>query len=244
MQNPSHQYTSAGTYTVSLTAANAGGDNTCTKTNYITTTLPVPVADFSGTPTSGPYPLPVTFTDASTNTPTSWSWTFGDSGTSTLQNPSHTYNSPGSFTVALTAANAYGNNTKTKSNYLTVTTTAYAYLNYQDVTGLGWAAGDTLISGTLADTQTDNSVYLVIQSQADGHYTTWDEFLTSYTASQLVKIHVDYQVKSSVAGTPSFFLEAYDTAGGYHVTNTATLLGAGRVQSRLGDVRRPDLPEE
>ncbi|MBW2174172.1 MAG: PKD domain-containing protein [Deltaproteobacteria bacterium] len=35
-----------------------------------------PVADFSGTPTSGDKPLSVDFTDLSTETPTSWSWDF------------------------------------------------------------------------------------------------------------------------------------------------------------------------
>ena len=78
-----------------------------------------PVANFSGAPTSGSAPLAVTFTDSSTNTPTSWSWTFGDSNTSTVQNPSHTYSSAGTYTVALTATNAYGNNTNTKNNYIT-----------------------------------------------------------------------------------------------------------------------------
>ncbi len=118
-QNPSHTYTSAGSYTVALTATNAYGNNTNTKNNYITVGN-VPVANFSGTPTSGNAPLAVSFTDSSTNSPTSWSWTFGDSSTSTAQNPSHTYTSTGSYTVALTATNAYGNNTNTKNNYITV----------------------------------------------------------------------------------------------------------------------------
>ena len=81
----------------------------------------IPVADFSGTPTSGAAPLTVSFTDLSSNLPTAWSWTFGDGGTSTAQNPSHTYSSSGSYTVALTATNAAGSNTNTKSNYITVT---------------------------------------------------------------------------------------------------------------------------
>ena len=38
----------------------------------------VPVADFSGTPTSGAIPLTVSFTDASSNVPTGWAWFFGD----------------------------------------------------------------------------------------------------------------------------------------------------------------------
>ncbi len=86
----------------------------------IATVIP-PVANFSGTPTTGAAPLAVSFTDSSTNTPTAWSWTFGDSSTSTAQNPSHTYNAAGSYTVALTATNAGGNNTCTKSNYITAT---------------------------------------------------------------------------------------------------------------------------
>lgn len=39
-QNPSHTYTSAGVYTVSLTATNSGGSDTETKTNYITVNVP------------------------------------------------------------------------------------------------------------------------------------------------------------------------------------------------------------
>ncbi len=121
-QSPSHQYTTAGSYTVTLTATNAAGSDGETKTNYITANAlpPAPVANFTGTPTSGTAPLTVAFTDTSTNSPTSWSWTFGDGGTSTAQNPSHTYTTTGSKTVALTATNAGGNNTNTKTNYITV----------------------------------------------------------------------------------------------------------------------------
>ncbi|HXC06597.1 MAG TPA: C1 family peptidase, partial [Bacteroidia bacterium] len=62
----------------------------------------------------------VQFTDKSSNTPTSWLWDFGDGTTSTLQNPTHTYASSGTFTVKLNATNSYGNNTATNSNYVTV----------------------------------------------------------------------------------------------------------------------------
>ncbi|MBD3402043.1 PKD domain-containing protein [candidate division GN15 bacterium] len=124
-QNPSYTYQTAGTYTVSLTATNAYGSDTETKTDYITVTQPPqnpPVADFSGSPTSGDAPLSVQFTDLSTNSPTSWSWDFGDGvGTSTAQNPSYSYQSAGTYTVSLTATNAYGSDIETKVDYITVT---------------------------------------------------------------------------------------------------------------------------
>ena len=80
-----------------------------------------PVADFAGSPTSGEAPLTVSFTDQSSNSPTSWSWDFGDGATSTAQNPSHQYSSAGTYTVELTAANEYGSDTETKTDYITVT---------------------------------------------------------------------------------------------------------------------------
>ena len=81
---------------------------------------PLPVANFSMAPTSGNVPLNVVGQDLSTGSPTSWLWNFGDGGTSTLQNPPHTYTSIGAFTVSLTATNAAGSNTLTETGYITV----------------------------------------------------------------------------------------------------------------------------
>ena len=83
-----------------------------------------PVADFSGSPTSGCAALTVNFSDESTGDIDSWSWDFGDGGTSTAQNPSHTYSNAGTYTVKLTATNAYGSDTNTKTDYITVTAPA------------------------------------------------------------------------------------------------------------------------
>lgn len=80
----------------------------------------VPSASFTGTPLSGCSPLIVVFQDQSTGNPTSWSWDFGNGNTSTLQNPTATYFAPGSYTVTLTATNAAGSNTLTRSQLITV----------------------------------------------------------------------------------------------------------------------------
>jgi trimeric autotransporter adhesin len=81
-----------------------------------------PVAAFSATPTSGPAPLAVTFTDGSTNLPTSWAWDFDNNGSvdSTVQNPVYTYPAPGTYTVKLTASNSAGSDNEIKTGFVTV----------------------------------------------------------------------------------------------------------------------------
>ena len=159
-QNPSYEYTAAGTYTVELTVTNSAGSDTETKVDYITVTEPTnpPVAAFSGTPTSGEAPLTVSFTDESTNSPTSWSWTFGDGGTSTAQNPSYEYASAGTYTVELTVTNAYGSDTETKTDYITVTEpgqTTKVYAN-ADIPVAGNVSGS--YSNTAASDDSDETI--------------------------------------------------------------------------------------
>ena len=121
-QNPVHVYMTAGRYTVSLTATNAGGSNTSTRKDYITVSGSVkpPAANFYGMPTSGRAPLAVRFTDTSTGSPTTWYWAFGDGTNASVQHPVHTYTAAGKYTVSLTASNAGGNTTKTRTQYITV----------------------------------------------------------------------------------------------------------------------------
>ena len=90
----------------------------------VTSAVPAPVtADFTGTPTSGTVPLPVQFADASTGSPTEYLWNFGDSQSSTLRNPSHSYSSTSGspFTVSLRVGNGTGiYNTQIQTGYITV----------------------------------------------------------------------------------------------------------------------------
>ncbi len=65
-----------------------------------------PTASFVDSVPTGSFK--VSFTDTSTGSPTSWSWNFGDGGTSTLQNPTHTYAAAGTYNVVLTVSNAGG----------------------------------------------------------------------------------------------------------------------------------------
>jgi glucose/arabinose dehydrogenase/PKD repeat protein len=77
------------------------------------TTDRAPVAVASGNPTSGAAPLAVQFSSAGSadpdGQPVTFSWNFGDGGTSTAANPSHTYASNGNFTAQLTVRDPAGN---------------------------------------------------------------------------------------------------------------------------------------
>jgi PKD repeat protein len=83
-----------------------------------------PIANYTASPLTTIIGQSVQFTDLSTNTPTSWLWNFGDGGTSTLQNPSHSYNVAGTYTVSLKTTNSFGDNTKTMSNYIIINSTS------------------------------------------------------------------------------------------------------------------------
>lgn len=128
LQNPSHNYTSDGIYTVSLTATNAGGGDTETKEGYITVLDSgsfLEDIDFSADPLDGLAPLTVSFTDQSTGIfmilPHSYYWEFGDGSTSTDQNPVHTYTAPGTYTVKMTVnIFLFGEYYKEKIDYVTV----------------------------------------------------------------------------------------------------------------------------
>lgn len=79
-------------------------------------------AEFMVDVMSGIFPLHVQFTDLSSGTHalTSWLWDFGDGETSTERNPSHIYQSGGTYTVQLTVSDGTLNASKMKANLINV----------------------------------------------------------------------------------------------------------------------------
>lgn len=78
------------------------------------------IANFNSNVINGCAPLVVQFNDASTGNPNAWQWNFGNSVTSTQQNPSTVFTAPGTYTITLTASNGTSSNTKTSVAYITV----------------------------------------------------------------------------------------------------------------------------
>lgn len=123
----------SGNFTVATQSVASGSEIPCTSSVTISesTTAPPPptcqppTANFSGTPVVGTSPLIVQFTDASSSPGCpilSWAWQF-DPGSSTLEDPVHTFTHTGGgqftqFRVRLTVTNAAGSDTESKNNYI------------------------------------------------------------------------------------------------------------------------------
>ena len=109
VQDPTHTYTAAGAYDVTLIVSGGAGADTLTSIAYVTIGAG-PTAGFTPSVTSGGLPLLVEFTDTSTDA-AGWAWDFGDGGGDVSQNPVHAYISYGTFTVRQIATNACGADT-------------------------------------------------------------------------------------------------------------------------------------
>jgi PKD repeat protein len=120
VQNPTHTYTSCGSYTVALTVVDGTGQQTETKIDYITVD-PI-TAGFTTSASGGFAPVTVQFTDTSTGSIAVWLWDVdGDNVTDyAVQNPLHVYTTPGNYTVTLTVLNGCFTEIETKLNCITV----------------------------------------------------------------------------------------------------------------------------
>ena len=122
-QNPQHTYNTAGNYNVTLRVINNKGClNTFSKSQYVKIDAGVK-ADFSNnSPNVCSAPVTINFQNLSAGTGVlSYAWSFGDGSSAAIANPSHVYNTAGTYTVQLVVTNASGcKDTITKPNAFTV----------------------------------------------------------------------------------------------------------------------------
>jgi gliding motility-associated-like protein len=116
--NPIKTFIAPGDYEVTLVNQYSGCRDSVTKT---ITVNDKPQVDFTVADSSScSFPFTANFTDLTIGA-TSWLWDFGDGNTSAAQNPSHTYNAYGDYTVTLTASVGTGcSNTIVKTNLIKI----------------------------------------------------------------------------------------------------------------------------
>ncbi len=109
-QNPVHVYSKLGRYQVRLTVSNPAGREPADEGALCGGGAAgglLHLRSHLGRRAAVRCSSPIRASDA----PTAWTWDFGDGGTSTAQNPSHTIRKPGRYAVTLTAGDATGANT-------------------------------------------------------------------------------------------------------------------------------------
>lgn len=102
--SPSHTYNATGTYMVVLTVSDLAAQTAHAYTNITVSAYPTLVASIVASPSTGIEPLAVTFSSSIGGglAPYTYAWDFGDGGSSTLADPTHTYSTTGTMQVILT----------------------------------------------------------------------------------------------------------------------------------------------
>ena len=148
----------------------------------------------------------ITFTNLSLGTITSYLWDFGDGGSSTEQNPTYVYETPGLYTISLTISNPNNSDTEIKYDYITVNN-----INYNPVITLPDSftfAEDTTLevdfSAYITDVDEDDD--LILSSDLGEYvYTEIDGFSVIFSAmpdwygSEVLYFTVDDQAGEGIA---------------------------------------------
>ncbi|OPX63225.1 MAG: PKD domain protein [Methanoregula sp. PtaB.Bin085] len=227
-RNPDPLTYDVGNYTPNLTVCCA---ICCNSTTGVVTAMENHnlVANFTASPRSVNKLQSVQFNDTSTGSPTTWLWSFGDGHSDSEQNPKHTYNYVGNFTVSLTVTNATASNTTVKQGYVNVTDEMTTYKVYAE-------AGDNGV-GVL---DMANGFYYTVKGSSNGNvsWVDWQNSNGIIDPSIAREDHwttnsADWVDNSDFAyfsghGSPAAFCFTYSDTGYYGAEASRIHLTSGR----------------
>jgi len=204
-------------------------------TSNACTPVAVPTSEFTtecaGPSIAGCTGTSIQFYDLSTHNPTSWSWTFtgGTPATSTAQNPSITYSSPGTYAVTLQATNSVGAGTiETKTGYITIYATPTAACT-NSVTNPG-NFGHSISNVTFAN----------INNTTPTSTNGYDDFSCTATScvteGQTYTLSVDVQAGHSTQGAEYFAYIDYNDDGDFF--DAGEQIATGTIAANSGTVTR------
>jgi PKD repeat protein len=196
---------------------------------------PVPVANFTSDEIVVTPGRTVQFESAASGDNLTYQWTFegGTPATSTAANPAVVFNTLGSYDVSLTVSNAYGTNTVSKADYITVD---------QVCSGTGAAStGNNYITqvtlGTIAKSSAKSSYsnYTALSASVEkGSTYTLTVTLQNATGSDAVYVWADWNGNKSLENNESVSMSApngsYQALGSLTVPLTAA---TGSVRLRI-----------
>lgn len=215
--NPTHTYTTANMYNVTLTVMDDAGatDSIGTTANIVPVVVnQPPIADANG-PYSGTVGVAIIFdgsasTDAD-GTIVSYNWDYGDGNTGTGITPSHTYGVDGNFTVSLTVTDDAG---ATTSSTTTASIGAVNQPPVSDPNGpYSGTVGVALIFDGSASTDSDGTIVSYAWDFGDGNTGT------GVTPSHTYMMNGNYTVSLTVT----------DDAGDSGTATTTTAIGLGNI---------------
>ncbi len=219
-ENPVHEYSGGGDYTVTLTVTNECGSSTKSIDVIIS---PEPFAKFSVEENTGCTPFEVRFYNLSNTNNILWQFPGGVPNTSTEISPLITYNSAGSYDVTIYATNDLGTDTFKIEKAVVVSSPPKGDFTYQvnvnrvdftqttsDVVGFEWDFGD----GGSSNQENPSHIY-----SEDGIYKVK---FTYYNICDTVTI-----IKDVVVANPPAARFSYDVISGcapltVHFTNTSS----------------------
>ncbi|MGH1339333.1 MAG: T9SS-dependent M36 family metallopeptidase [Aureispira sp.] len=191
----------------------------------------------------------VSFQDSSYSTPHQWFWNFGDGGTSTDQNPTHTYALNGPYTVRLIVSNNMGNDTAYQqititappapialddevclTDTATLVASGTGYIQWKDISNRIIHQGDTLLIPSLGSVQTyyaENVTNAPLQTVGPADTSIGTTFINNSDAyygalnfkAQQALELVSTEVYSTRSGLSTFFLSSGKTTNGATATN-------------------------
>lgn len=175
-QNPSNTYTANGGYNVQLKITQGACSDSTTINNYIG--IQNITADFSASVTTVCAGVPLNFTNSSFPLTVNHSWDFGDGGTSTDANPTHTYTTAGTYAVTLIEGTGSCTDTETKTAYITVNPSPDA-----DFSATPNQRCSPPLGSTFSNTSTPGCIYTWNFGDGSSPFTTGStsNFLYNYT---------------------------------------------------------------
>ncbi len=230
-QNPTHSYSSEGTYTVKLTVTDDDGLTDSVSKDVSVSANQPPSASFSYSPTSPTVDETIQFTDESSDqdgTVESWSWDFGDGSTSNAQNPTHSYSSENTYTVQLTVTDDKGKEDSTSKDITVEKQSELTLGKALDNTELSWTTGgdnewipqtstsindgDAAQSGDISDY---DSTYIQTTVEGSGTLSFYWKVSSEYNYDFLT-FYVDGTEQNSISGSTSWIQESYTLSSGTH----------------------------